>query len=119
MIQKKMKKMRGTMMIERKRLIKPGPAMCAMASTSFIPGTANIGVRFAACVQIIEPKTVGIKTGKETGLKTEEKGKDQRAEKESEGKEDNQLQDSRVDNRSPRARSNDETSRRQRRRSNS
>ena len=63
-------------MIERRRLTKPGPAMCATESTSIALGTANIGVRFVECVQITEPKTVGKKTGKETDLKTEEEVKE-------------------------------------------
>ena len=79
-------------MTEQRRLTKPGPAMCAMASTSIAPGTANISVRFAECMQITEPKTVGTKTEKETDLK--EEVKDLRAEKGIQEKEDNKPQDS-------------------------
>ena len=90
-----MKTMGETMMTGRRRFTKPGPAMCVMASTSIAPGTANIGVKFAECVQSIEPNTVGTKTEKETDLKEEkEEVKDLRAETGIQEKEDNKPQDS-------------------------
>lgn len=71
-----------------RRLTKPGPAMCAMASTSIAQGTANIVVRFVECMQTIQPNTVGTKTEKETDLK-KEKNRERNT-----GKEDNKPQDS-------------------------
>ena len=60
--------------------------MYAMAGTSSVTGNANIGVRYAACTETTNLRTVTmvIKTEKEEGLKTEEEVKDQRAEKETE-----------------------------------
>ena len=81
-------------MIKRRRLTKPGHAMCAIESTSIAPGTANIGVKFAECVQSIEPNTVGTKTEKETDLKKEkEEVRDLRAETGIQETEDNKLPD--------------------------
>ena len=82
-------------MTGRRRLTRPGPVMFAMASTFIAPGTANIGVKLAECVQTTESRTVGTKTEKETDLKEEkEEVKDLRAETGIQEKEDNKPQDS-------------------------